>query len=68
MLTSEKILKGTKFKFNIRQIDTLMVTLATFFHDINFDNKSYSALQQECLLSNLLRSEKDSSFHLLVSL
>lgn len=47
MLTSEKILKGTKFKFNIRQIDTHMVTLATFFHDINFDNKSYRALQPE---------------------
>lgn len=47
MLTSEKILKGTKFKFNIRQIDTHMVTLATFFHDINFDNNSYRALQPE---------------------
>lgn len=41
MLTSEMILNDTKFKFNIRQIDILMVTLVTFFHDINLDNKSY---------------------------
>lgn len=45
MLTSKMILKGTKF--NVRQIDTLMVTLATFFYDVNFDNKSYRALQPE---------------------
>lgn len=47
MLTSKMILKGTKFKFNVRQIDILMVTLATFFYDVNFDKKSYRALQPE---------------------
>lgn len=41
MLTSVMIFKDRIFKFNIRQIDTLMVTLAAFFHEVNFDNKSY---------------------------
>lgn len=44
MLIFKMILKGMKFKFNVRLIDIFMVMLVIFFYDVNFDNKFYRVL------------------------